>query len=263
MDIQVLVTTMSSKPVTKIEEMNLNDVDVIIANQQDKCAYEEIRNGEHTAKIVTTNTRGVSINRNLALMYATAEIIVFADDDMVFIDGFQDIIFKEFSEHPKSDAIKFYCESLNSERQLSYKRPHKFQRAQMNKIMSAGVVGLAVKRRVLNKHDLRFPESLGPGTDFMVGEDSIFIKTLLRAKIHVCLSPKLICYVKQESSSWFSAYNDSYFFSIGYAYARIYGRISYLAALRRAYVLHRGKENNMSYGEIFSRICKGIKFYYD
>ena len=142
--IQVLVTTMHQADTSKYESMNLQ-TDAIIANQADNCSYIEEQKGEHTVKMITTNTRGLSVNRNIALMYATADYIMFADDDMNFVDGYEKIIDEEIKKCPKADAIKFYCQSIN--RPLSFKQPKKLKKVGKREIMSAGVVCLVIKRQ--------------------------------------------------------------------------------------------------------------------
>ena len=71
---------------SKIKEMNIKS-DVIFANQCDHTSYEELEFDGHTAKMISTATRGVGKNRNLALIYASADICLFADDDVTYDDG--------------------------------------------------------------------------------------------------------------------------------------------------------------------------------
>ena len=65
MKIEVLVTTMHQTDISKYCEMNLQ-TDAIIANQADFCGFEEIRKNDNTIRFVTTDTRGVSLNRSIA-----------------------------------------------------------------------------------------------------------------------------------------------------------------------------------------------------
>ena len=232
--IQVLVTTMHQKDTSKYESMNLQ-TDAIIANQADDCSYTEEQKGEHTAKMITTNTRGLSVNRNIALMYATADYIMFADDDMSFVDGYEKMIFEEFQKAPKADAIKFYCESIN--RPLSFKQPKKVKKVGKREIMSAGVVGMVVKRQILLDKCLYFQKNLGAGAETFTGEDSAFLSDLFKAKCKIYVSPKLISYVDQSQSTWYEGITEKYLNAIGYVYSRIYGRLAILAIYRRAYRL--------------------------
>ena len=72
--LQVLVATMHQKDLSLVEKMNIR-CDAVIANQADK---NEILT-EDNVTMITTKTRGVGLNRNIALLAADAEILLFAD----------------------------------------------------------------------------------------------------------------------------------------------------------------------------------------
>ena len=64
---EVLCVTMHQNDFSKIKEMNIN-VDVVFANQCDHTSYEELKFDDYTAKMISTQTRGVGINRNCMLV---------------------------------------------------------------------------------------------------------------------------------------------------------------------------------------------------
>ena len=257
MKIQVLVTTMHQKDTSKYESMNLQS-DAIIANQADDVFYIEEQKGEHTVKMITTNTRGLSINRNIALMYADADYIMFADDDQVLVDGYEKIIENEFKKCPNADAIKFYCESTNKERPMSFKRPNKFHKVKKSEVMSSGVHCLVIKHQSLLSKNLFFQNNLGSGAEIICGEDTAFISDALRTKNNIYASPMLLSYVNQGESSWFKGYDKRYFISIGYVYSRIYGKLAILAIYRRAYRL-KNKTKDFTFSDMVKLMKKGMK----
>ena len=265
MKLQILVTTMYAADFSKVEAMDLRDVDVVIANQTDRCAYEEKDFPERNvhAVMVSTNTRGAGLNRNIALSYAAGDILLFADDDMFFPKGSTAEIIKEFSDHPQADVIKFYCEGLDSAHPLSFKRPASFQKAKLRTLMSAGAPAVAVRREKLEKHDILFPTGIGPGRYYYCGEDSVFLKRMIQSKMQVYLSPVLAAYVNNaaEDSTWFNGYDAHYFETVGYVYAKLYGRLAPLVALRRA--LKSAKEPEISYSrkEMYGMMARGIQNY--
>lgn len=55
--------------------------------------------------MISTQTRGVGINRNFRLHYADADILLISDDDMVFKEGYTKTVEKTFSELPDADTI--------------------------------------------------------------------------------------------------------------------------------------------------------------
>ena len=254
--IEVLVTTMFQKDTSKYESMNLQ-TDAIIANQSDDCFYIEERKGDSTVKMVTTNTRGVSRNRNMALAYATAEYVMFADDDQVMVDNYEKVIEDEFRKCPNADAIKFYCESTNQDRPMSFKKPAKLHKADKRELMSAGVHCLAVRREYLLSKNISFQANIGPGEKIICGEDTAFYFDLLTKGARIYATPTFLSYIDQGESSWFNGYTEKYFKSVGYIYSRIYGRMASLAILRRAYRL-RGKAD-YTYKQMVDLMNLGMK----
>ncbi|MBP3706136.1 MAG: glycosyltransferase family 2 protein [Clostridia bacterium] len=258
MKTEVLVTTMHQTDASKYTEMNLK-TDAVIANQSNICAFEEKEIDGKRVRFVTTDTRGLSINRNIAMLYSDADILVFADDDQVFVDGYEEIILKEFRVHPDADGIKFYCESTNPKRPMAYKRPPEFVRAKKKGIMSAGVPGFCIKKTFLQKNNITFNCILGSGAKIICGEDSVFLSELLKHKAKIYLSPTLISLINQGESSWFKGYTEQYFNSIGYVYSCIYGILSPLAIIRRALILKRKKECDLKLYEILRMMMTGRK----
>jgi glycosyltransferase involved in cell wall biosynthesis len=90
--------------------MNVNS-DIVFANQCDRTEYEEYSFDGHKAKMISTETKGVGINRNLTLMYASADICLFSDDDMLYVDNLEEIVLKEFELNPDADVIIFNLDS--------------------------------------------------------------------------------------------------------------------------------------------------------
>ena len=88
-NLEILCVTMHQKDFSKIKEMNIN-CDVVFANQADDNRYDECEFDRYKAKMITTSTRGVGINRNLALSYASAEYCILADDDVVYDDDMKE-----------------------------------------------------------------------------------------------------------------------------------------------------------------------------
>ncbi len=259
MKVEVLVATMNATDFSLIEKMNIQ-TDVVIANQSDCCSFEETKyDGVHTAKLVTTNTKGASINRNIAIDHSSDDIVLLCDDDQVLPQNYEKTIVEEFLKHRKAQAIKFYCESSNPKRQFAYKRPSKFKRGRIHNALSTGVHALAVHREALFNKNLRFFENIGPGMEYDCGEDSLFLAQLCRSKIGFYLSPTSMGEVLQETSTWFKGYNAHYFTTVGYVYYLLYGKAALLATFRRALKSRNKKGNAIPFWEMVSLMKKGIR----
>ena len=70
---QILCVTMGQTDFSKLEQMNIHS-DVIFANQADRTEKQVLEFDGHTAQMITTDTRGVGKNRNIALLHADADV---------------------------------------------------------------------------------------------------------------------------------------------------------------------------------------------
>lgn len=259
MAIEILVTTMNQTEFSKIEEMNIQS-NVIFANQSDRNDYKEIMFNDKTAKMITTTTRGTSKNRNIAISFLNSgkEYIMFSDDDLTFLDGYEKKILEEFVKHPHVDAIKFNLNCTSKNRTLSMKPTETFKRANFANITAGGVCGLVIKRDVLVKSNLHFNEYFGPGTKNYCGEDTIFLQEMVRKKIKFYLSPVTIADIDLTESSWFEGYNEKYFNVVGKIFAYIYPKLARLIAIRSAYKFSKRKKCNMRFFDILKYYNQGI-----
>ena len=122
---QILCVTMHQCDFSKIKEMNIHS-DVIFSNQADRTGFDTLEFEDHTAQMITTETRGVGKNRNIGLMYADAEICLFADDDVTYVDDMEDIVVREFETHPDADIMIFHLDTDDPVRvQKKYARTKK------------------------------------------------------------------------------------------------------------------------------------------
>lgn len=257
MKIEIVCPMMHQTDFSNVLKMNLQ-TDAVIANQAEANDCSEITSDGHRFLMITTNTRGVSLNRNIGIDNSTADVIVFIDDDQTLVDGYEKIVSDAFEKYPDADGIKFYCESTNPERPLSYKNPGCWKKAVRVDLTSAGVHGFAVKREFLEKNNIRFDETIGPGKEIYCGEDTAFIVDLFKCDANIYLSPELISYVAQSDSTWFDGFNEQYFVSVGYVYSIIYGWLAEIAALRRCLVM-RKKTKAFSSIQMFKLMFRGIR----
>lgn len=257
--LEVLVTTMHQTDFSKYYDMNLS-TNAVIANQAD-CNCEETKIiGGHTVKLVTTDTRGTSKNRNIALanIDEDTDYILFADDDLRFYDDYEQTVISAFEKAPQADAIKFNLKCV-SERKISMNPIKDFHRATRREVTSWGVWGLIIKVSLLKNSGIIFNERFGPGTDNYCGEDSLFLQDLFKHKINVYASPEYIAEIDQSDSSWFEGYSEKYFTVTGMVLSEMYPILCYLLILRSAYKFSKRPACNMLFLKILKCYYRGIK----
>lgn len=258
--VQVLVTTMHQTDISKYTQMNLQ-TDAVIANQADRNEILTENINGCDVQMVTTNTRGTSRNRNIALAHSNqnAEYILFSDDDLVFSEGYEQLVLAEFKKHPKAEAIKFNIHDLSTTRKISMRRIQKFERATKRNMASSGVCGLAIRADALKKYNLRFREDFGPATDNFCGEDTIFLMNALASKVRLYRSPMDIAGIDQTESAWFQGHDERFFANAGVVIGTIYPVLSYLIVIRSAYKAHKRNDSGMGFVEILKCYYKGIQ----
>lgn len=209
MTLEVLVATMHQTDFSKIEEMNIHS-DVIFANQADTTRKDVLEFDGHTATMITTDTRGVGVNRNIALTYADADICLFADDDMVYEDGYATSIRQAFEQLPQADVIVFETD-FEKQGKIYFRRKHKTARLPYWKSMKYGTYAIAVRKKSIEMANIWFHTQFGGGCKYSSGEDSLFLVDCYRKGLHVYSYSYCLGRCKKDSSTWFEGYTEKYF----------------------------------------------------
>lgn len=176
---------------------------------------EELEFDGYRARMITTDTRGVGVNRNLALLYAQGEICMFADDDVVYDDDAVSRILEEFRVHPDADIIIFHFESDTSRKQPSYPATKKCGRFTR---MTWGAVRIAFRLSSVRNANIWFTTLFGGGCIFPAGEDSMWLAEARKKGLTMYVSKETIGKISYQISSWYSGHDEKYFFGQGAYY---------------------------------------------
>lgn len=256
MNLSVLVSTMNQKDHSLIKKMNIQ-TDAIIVNQCLKNTIDEFKDKGHSIKMLSLNERGVGLSRNTAMMRAVTDIVVFADEDEVFVDNYEKIIVEEFEKNSTADVILFNVESLNKNRPI--KQVIKNYRVRWFNFGKFGAVRIAARLDSLKENNITFSLLFGGGAKYANGEDSLFIWDCLRTNMRVIASNQLIGYVKQEESSWFNGYNKQFFIGRGVLYKKMFGGMSFFASLVFLIKKHRYYKSELSFWTAFKYMNQSYK----
>ena len=229
MRLQVLAVTMHQQDLSIAEKMNVR-CDAVIANQADR---EEIITQEMPFgrwKMVTTSTRGVGRNRNVALQSAEGDILLMSDDDVVYREDMPEQVVTAFAESPEADVIVFGMEMVKNGVVFETRTEEK-RRLHVWNAMKYGTYRLAIRREALERAGITFHESFGGGCPFSAGEDSLFIKACFDKGLRVYAHPYVLGSCCKDQSSWFVGYNDKYFYDKGVLVRHLFPRTAYVMAL--------------------------------
>ncbi|MBE7728131.1 MAG: glycosyltransferase family 2 protein [Enterocloster citroniae] len=218
MRLQVLVSTMNQADYSLSRRMKLNS-DAIIINQCNKIAVAHDEYNGYQIHWYSFDERGVGLSRNNALMRADSDIVLFSDDDVVYVDGYKDLILNEFKKSPEADVIIFNVSS-NDQNRTEYinNRSH---RLHLFNCLRYGAVRIAVRLEKIRKENIYFHLMFGGGALYGSGEDSIFLSDCIRHGLKLYASNQLIGCMNYRESSWFHGYSNKYFRDKGALFACI------------------------------------------
>ncbi len=229
MDLQVLVATMEQQNLNIAQRMNIH-CDAVIANQADRDEVECVHSPWGEWKMITTATRGVGRNRNIAISYAEAPLLLMADDDMVYNDDMPQRVVEAFEQNPQADVLVFGLDILR-DGVVTEKRIDPRRRLRIWNAMRYGTCRVAIRRQALLEHHITFNENFGGGCPFSAGEDSLFLKACFDCGLQVYTYPYTLGTCSKDTSTWFTGYNEKYFYDKGVLVRQLFPRSAYLMAL--------------------------------
>lgn len=197
--LSVLITTMNEwiDRVKKDLLIQLKEVDEIIISHQitDDTINPETENLWENIKYFYMFEKWLSKNRNNALKNATWDICYICDDDLNFINWFQNIIKEEYRKS-NYDLITFQAENEKGKKHFNLKQ-WLHNRLSVLKIWSWGIT---FKRNSIIDNKISFDENFWLGTKYPVWEENIFLTDCIKKWLHIYHSDKSIVIHPDESS---------------------------------------------------------------
>lgn len=220
MKLQVLVSTMHQTDHSLLEKMNIQS-DAIVINQCDRDCIERFIFRGHDILWMSMNERGVGLSRNNALMRASGDILLFADDDVIYADDYVEKIMRCFENNPKMDLIVFNLRSQNPNRpEAIVEREYKLHWFNSLKF---GASRIAIRKDAIRKANVFYSLLFGGGAKYQSGEDNLFIIQCLKKGVNGLASKEIIGTVQQEESTWFKGFDEKYFFDKGVLMKQCFG----------------------------------------
>lgn len=237
MRVEVLASVMNQSAAETAARMNLQS-DAIIINQCSRLAGEETEHRGRRVRFFSFPDRGIGRSRNEAILRAEGDICLFSDEDIVYGEGYEESVVREFERNPAADMILFNIEVEEARRTYHIE---KRRRVHWYNCGRYGAVSFAVRRESLLTSGVTFSLLFGGGARYSNGEDSLFLKEFLGKGYRVYTAPVTIGREEREGdSSWFAGYNERFFHDRGVLYYALYGRAAGGMALRFL-LAHRGK----------------------
>lgn len=207
--------------------------------------------------IYTYKGQGLSANRNLALDKATADIVMYADDDARLLPETPATVMRPFMENEDLD-VAFFCASTYMGKPLKNYPAQDFDVLAMPTQYSISALEMACRRSRV-QGTIRFDERLGLGTKFLTcGEEEVWIEDALRAKLRMHYYPKKIV----ETSTMLK--KSLVYVDAGVQRSR--GAIAYYMHGRKAwwhcfrFALRSAREGQCRFFPMMRHLAEGIRF---
>ena len=250
MDLEVLLSVMNLNK-SDLDKMNIISKCTVI-NQCSK-REEELYKNFH---IYSYNEKGVSVSRNRGLDHAGGDIILLCDDDIVYEEDYEKKVLDEFAHNTKADVILFNFKSPNR-----YKRPlKKRKRLHIYNSLNYATYNIAFRKKSVQDTGIRFNTSFGPGAKFNNGSDTIFLRDIYRSKLKVYSSPEWLGTVYNTKSTWFTGYDEKFFFNKGALFTAIYPPLRHIL-IQQYLIRHKKVCDKIGILNAYKEMLKGSKEY--
>ena len=219
--IQLLLSTMKHNDLLWLKKLNIAS-DAVVINQCGRKDKKVIHKEYGDVLWFDSDEVGLSKSRNMALDNASGDYLVIADDDLEYVDSYNDIICEAFKKKPRADIVTFQVEGIEQEFKKYGKKAKKISYFSSLHVSSVEIV---IRKDSIKKYNIRFDERFGAGAKYRMGEENIFLFACLKAGMNIYYEPKVIARLHMNKSTWFRGFNKKYFFDRGAISRKLYGNI--------------------------------------
>lgn len=255
MTLQLLVAAMNKEPLELAQEMQLDSA-AIVVSQGEHYDYEELSYRGHKIRYFAMAERGVGLSRNTSLLRADGDIILFADEDIVYREGYKEAVLQEFDKHPEADMLLFNVKAVSGRETY---HTESFGRVRWYNCGRYPTYSFAARREKIHKNNITFSLLFGGGAKYSNGEDSLFIRDCLKKGLKIYKVPVTIGEEKERPSTWFQGYNEKFFFDRGVLYSHLYGKLNRVMGLRFLLVHKKEMCKEIPLKKAYRMMVQGMK----
>jgi len=221
-DVEILISTMNQDSLDFLVPMfpflHFSNFRILIINQTQ--VGKELVSIYPNVRIINSFEKDLSKSRNLALENAQGKILVIADDDVIYQQGFVAKIINAYNQFPDAAAINFCAVKSDGSLIKNYPK-HSKKNLNAFDIFNTSSIEMTLNKAILDKTKIRFDENFGLGAMFEMGEEAIFLFDLKSKKQQLVFEPKVIVKHPELTSSAKKSIEEKYYIQ-GALYTRIF-----------------------------------------
>lgn len=176
---------------------NFEELNILIINQttENQLLVSDFLN----VRVINSFEKGLSKSRNLGLKNATKDILVIADDDVVYKSDFITTIILAFNTL-NAQVIQFQIENFSNILFKNYKNRNKLKCTSFD-CFSMMSIELVFEHKFLIENDIKYDEKFGLGSEHQFGEENILLHDILKKDGIISYYPITIAQHKNETST--------------------------------------------------------------
>lgn len=186
--------------------------------------YVDFLNNRKDIRYFSSDDKGVTKSRNLAITKSTGDILLFCDDDVIYNSDIQKNIINAYKENTNAGFLTFaYTEDINKIKSKKFKE-NSFKHTLFT-ILSIGTIQISCKRIPITNFSIKFPEDMGAGSKYFLCDEPVFLSKFIKSRIDGYYIPISIGYHPKESSG--NIFNNkNAFISRLLCFKRIFGNFN-------------------------------------
>lgn len=222
--LEVLISCMNQKNAEVAENTNLHTPALMI-NQCNADRMETYQVNGYPVRLISTEERGLSNSRNMAIANAVGTIGLIADDDEHLSDTYAETILNAYERFPDADIICFRMANQPSRLKQTEQK--------LTKWTALRIASWQITFRIssVKDHNLKFDPYLGAGSGNGASEEVKFLRDCIQAGLNAYYVPEDIGTVGNDyyetadgaASSWFRGFDQKFFYQRGIVNRYVYG----------------------------------------
>ena len=233
-------------------EINLSSLDILIVNQTSKEVL--LKSNMPNIRVINSFEYGLSKSRNIALQNAIHDIVLIADDDVVYEKNLVSNILYMFNKYLNAAFITFKVNDLSGMPYRDYTQST-IQHS-LRSIKPLISIEIAINCKVVEELNISFNNHFGLGSTFATGEEYVFCRDILKSggigyfnNVHIVSHP--------EHSSGKEMGSDRVIYARAALAYKLYGIFAFLWLIK--YTLFMCKDGYIAFKEIPRKFKIGLQ----
>jgi len=255
MELQVLVSASKQNDLAELVKRNKIDKNdnYIIVNQLASKYKEDVFGN---IKMYSYDEKGLSKSRNRLIEFASGDIGIICDDDVIMENDYKAIIEKAYIDNPTADVIVF--NSRVGDRVVGN---NKYRKHNFFSVMSVMSIQVTFKINKIKKNNICFDTDFGLGAKYKGGEENIFLVDCLKKKLKIIHVPIIINTHPTITSN--EIWNEDTIRAKGAFSHKVLGNLSILFLLYFAFVKYKEYKEDFKMSKFIKIFNEGKKRYKD